>query len=268
MSNKFCIYHGGCDDGFGAAYAVWKALGDSVEFYPGVHQSDPPEQLQGKDVIMVDFSYKRDVVESLLKRVNSLMILDHHKSAEADLEELLISGKIGGQFDMNRSGAMMAWDHFMGGEAPPLIRHIQDRDLWLFQLPKTREITMALGSYEQEFGLWDELMFNTDQLAQEGVAINRWVRLRIEKAKEHAWFDTIGNYRVPVICAPNFMASDLAGELAQGHPFAAVFWDGEFSRNYSLRSRGDFDVSEIAKQYGGGGHKNAAGFKVDIKKGS
>jgi len=25
---------------------------------------------------------------------------------------------------------------------------------------------------------------------------------------------------------------------------------------------GDFDVSEIAKQYGGGGHRNAAGFRT------
>ena len=35
----------------------------------------------------------------------------------------------------------------------------------------------------------------------------------------------------------------------------------------SLRSVGDIDVAEIAKQYGGGGHKNAAGFKLteDIK---
>ena len=34
---------------------------------------------------------------------------------------------------------------------------------------------------------------------------------------------------------------------------------------YSLRSRADsgIDVSAIAKKYGGGGHKNAAGFKLE-----
>lgn len=34
--------------------------------------------------------------------------------------------------------------------------------------------------------------------------------------------------------------------------------------NCSLRSNGDYDVSAIAKAFGGGGHKNAAGFEVPI----
>jgi nanoRNase/pAp phosphatase (c-di-AMP/oligoRNAs hydrolase) len=32
----------------------------------------------------------------------------------------------------------------------------------------------------------------------------------------------------------------------------------------SLRSKGNFDVSEIALKFGGGGHKNAAGFTLDM----
>ena len=32
---------------------------------------------------------------------------------------------------------------------------------------------------------------------------------------------------------------------------------------FSLQSVGDFDVSAIAKKYGGGGHLNSAGFKGD-----
>ena len=32
----------------------------------------------------------------------------------------------------------------------------------------------------------------------------------------------------------------------------------------SLRSKGDIDVCKIAQQFGGGGHKNASGFKFDI----
>lgn len=46
-------------------------------------------------------------------------------------------------------------------------------------------------------------------------------------------------------------------------PVALGWWqrfDGKFQ--FSLRSRGDIDVSEIAKKFGGGGHKNAAGFQL------
>lgn len=37
--------------------------------------------------------------------------------------------------------------------------------------------------------------------------------------------------------------------------------DGRFK--VSLRSKGDIDVERVARQYGGGGHRNAAGFTID-----
>ena len=41
------------------------------------------------------------------------------------------------------------------------------------------------------------------------------------------------------------------------------YYDGDKLRwIYSLRSIGDLDVGEIAVQYGGGGHVNAAGFSL------
>ena len=33
-------------------------------------------------------------------------------------------------------------------------------------------------------------------------------------------------------------------------------------RRVSMRSKGDVDVNAVAKQFGGGGHKNASGFTV------
>ena len=65
--------------------------------------------------------------------------------------------------------------------------------------------------------------------------------------------------------APYSFASEVAGEIAgqDGTEFGACYFEVEQNRfQYSLRSRGDFDVSEIAKKFGGGGHKNAAGFTV------
>ena len=57
--------------------------------------------------------------------------------------------------------------------------------------------------------------------------------------------------------------SDIAGELAKGRPFGAVYFDrADGKRQWSLRSTDEgVDVSEIAKVHGGGGHKNAAGYE-------
>jgi len=263
--SKLCIYHGGCDDGFGAAYAVWKKFGDEFEYHPGIYGKEPPDTT-GKEVVMVDFSYKLEVIESIIEKCDTLLILDHHKTAEADLRELIATGRIQGEFDMDRSGAMMAWQYFHPDTKPPkLIEHIQDRDLWQFKIPCTKTISMALRSYDQEFSVWDELMNKSAELAGEGVAIERYHRKQIEFTKSCAWMGVIDGHEVPIVNCPPSMASEVAGELSEGHPFAAVFWQSDSSRTYSLRSRDKgLDVSEIAKRHGGGGHRNAAGFKVDI----
>ena len=68
---------------------------------------------------------------------------------------------------------------------------------------------------------------------------------------------------VPVVNASMFMASDLATRLSVTERFAACFAIGHSVVNFSLGSHpGGADVSEIARMYGGGGHKHAAGFEM------
>jgi hypothetical protein len=276
---KLCIYHGNCADGFGAAWAVRAALGD-IDFHAGVHQ-DPPPDVTGRDVIMVDFSYKRPVLEQMMRVANSILILDHHKSAADDLGDLPDAGirysewretaapsTTGVVFDMERSGAGIAWDFFHEGPRPKLIDHIEDRDLWRFDLPNTREIQAAVFSYPYDFEVWTGLMLATDNLAglaTEGAAIERKHHKDIaELTKVVTRKMTIGGEVVPMANLPYTLASD-AGHLLCGddYPFAGCYWDTPEGRVFSLRSRDNgADVAEIAKQYGGGGHKHASGFRV------
>lgn len=266
MTPDICIYHGGCDDGFGAAFAIWKRDGDSVEYHQGVYGAAPPD-VTGLDVAIVDFSYKRPVMIEIAAKAKSVLVLDHHKTAQADLAGLAAECRnMIVEFDMARSGAMMAWQYFHPGKrAPKLFEYLQDRDLWLKQLPFCDEFTAALRSYPQEFETWDKLSDDVNGLIQEGHAIQRYYRTLIEGAKNHFYMRDIGGHRVPVVNASLFMASELAGELAEGNAFAAVYAETDKHVTWSLRSRAPdgIDVSEIAKQFGGGGHKHAAGFKVD-----
>lgn len=285
-----CIYHGNCADGFSAAWAVWKRWRHTVAFVPGVYGQEPPN-VAGKHVLMVDFSYKRPVLERMSLDAATITILDHHKTAQADLEtfaifnpvnadniEAVLSatqpglGNVRAEFDMNRSGAVMAWQFcHPGREVPRLLQYVQDRDLWKFHLGFSREIAAYVFSYPYEFAQWDRMVDDAEgpelqTMIEAGAAIERKHQKDItELLAQTTRTMVIGGYRVPVANLPYTMASDAAGKLAEGQPFAACYFDRPDARVFSLRSRGHgADVSEIAKAYGGGGHKNAAGFQAPL----
>lgn len=304
MSQVLVIYHGNCADGFGAAWAARRKFGDSAEYFAGVHQDAPPD-VTNRRVVLVDFSYKRAVMAELARKARSVLVLDHHKSAAEDLQEgraipddhgsawvFRMDRTYRGQltwerhlgdaamdecenaptaniycnFDMTRSGAGLAWDFFHPGiPRPELIGHIEDRDLWRFALPNTREIQAALFSHPYDFAVWDALMAADLQvLATEGRAIERKHHKDIaELVKVCQRRMTIAGESVPVASLPYTLTSDAGHLMAQGEPFAACYWDTSEGRVFSLRSQDDgADVSEVAKAYGGGGHAHAAGFRV------
>lgn len=263
---SICIYHGNCADGFGAAWVVRKALGD-IEFHPGIYQNPPPD-VTGKDVVMVDFSYKRPTLLEMAAKANSMLILDHHKTAVEDLVDL--PPNVQTTFDVDHSGAMLAWLHYFPHVEPPqLLLHIEDRDLWRFNIPFTREIQANVFSYPYDFGAWDELMAKDPAaLIAEGCAIER------KHHKDIAELLTvvtrpmrIGGYLVQVANLPYTLTSDAGHALAKGQPFGACYWDTPEGRVFSLRSTDEgIDVSAVAKAYGGGGHRNASGFRVSFDK--
>lgn len=312
MKKLLCIYHGGCDDGFGAAWVVRRAYGDQrVEFYPGVYNAPPPD-VAGRDVLFVDFSYKRPVLEEMRASAQSILILDHHKTAEEDLAAFgtmdiskpgylqrwyehvrEVRGHFGTcpvatVFDMERSGTGLAWDFFhAGAPRPDVVSYIEDRDLWRKALAGGDEFTIALRSYPQTFEQWDTLFTDTPfrygdyaasidpegvrRLIAEGGSIQRYYRLQVEVLKKNAYpgFFASDDLTVPIgrfVNAPYAFASEVAGEIIDDEVlFGACFFQrGDGRWQYSLRSRKNFDVSALARRYGGGGHAQAAGFDAPL----
>jgi oligoribonuclease NrnB/cAMP/cGMP phosphodiesterase (DHH superfamily) len=169
-------------------------------------------------------------------------------------------------FDLNRSGAGLAWDFFNPGvPRPDLINRIEDRDLWRFAYPDTRAVQAAVFSYPYDFDTWD-LLFkcNLETLRLEGEAIERKHFKDIGELIEVVTRPmTIAGHTVPMANLPYTLTSDAGHKLAAGKPFAGCYWDTPAGRVFSLRSTDEgLDVSAIAKQYGGGGHRNASGFRV------
>lgn len=260
-----CIYHDNCADGFASAWVVREALGEeNVEFIAANYQQDPPD-VTDREVLIVDFSYKSDVMEAMAHVAKRITVLDHHKTAQEDLEHLLAHGTVLGKFDMSKAGAGLTWEFmFPNKPMPLLLQHIQDRDLWVWQLEGTKEITTALFSYPFEFKLWDRLIQQVGILHEEGTVLLRKQQQDLENIIETGSYrDTIAGYEIPVVNAPMLFASDACHMMAEGELFAACYTESKNTRKYSLRSRTNgIDVSKIAKQFGGGGHKHAAGFSI------
>lgn len=269
--NILCIYHSNCADGFSAAWALRRYY-PNAEFHAGVYQEPPPD-CTGKHVYLVDFSYKREVLEKIIEQADLVTILDHHESARDDLIELMSAKKIKGVFDMKRSGAMITWNWFFPREDPPqVLNHVQDRDLWTFELEGTREIQAAVFSYEYTWENWDRLMGmdrgDIKVLRLMGEAIERKhfkdIRELMEKCRKVMLID---GYHVMAYNLPYTMSSDV-GHISvkeKSAPFGVCYWDTLTHREFSLRSTDkNPSVKDIAIKFGGGGHRNAAGFKVPL----
>ena len=272
------LYHAHCMDGFGAALVAWMVFGGSAEYHPVSYGEPLPKILDGADVYILDFSFPREALTALAARCR-VVVLDHHATAEADLRGLEFA-----KFESDKSGAVMAWEYFRNhfpdaifGAVPKLLLYVQDRDLWRWELHESRAVSAGLYSRERSFKEWSFLAgcgpSGIDALAHEGKIVLRVNEAQVNsiaaRARAVPWLDTAGTaHAIPVANTP-VLQSEVCHELLQRHPcafFAAAYFDQPgldettIERVWSLRGRGDIDVSQIAKAHGGGGHRNAAGF--------
>lgn len=269
----YILYHKNCYDGFGAAYAAktWEDslpktdIGGESEYIPVAYGEPMPTMEDHSNVFILDFSYPREQLLELKRRMIQVQVIDHHQTAQKDLEGLPFA-----LFDMKRSGATMAWDYFHEGiPYPALFPYLQDRDLWTQKLPQTQEVASALRMYPMDFKVWESLVNNAgvEKLKIEGDVVLRFTNNIVDIMCQQARMMDVGGYMVPVANA-TIAFSEVGQALLKKYPnvpFTAYYLDrADGMRQWGMRSRPDFDCSEVAKKYGGGGHKNAAGFVEKI----
>jgi hypothetical protein len=278
------LYHGGCNDGFGAAWACWKKWGgghdpaDSPVYVP-MRYGDKLPGLCGANVLFVDFSLKRDAMIEAAAEAKSIVVLDHHKTAWTELGEftslergehadnMRFDSGVLVNFDMEKSGARLAWEFCFPDEPIPYgLELIEDRDLWTFKYEETKAFTQVLSSYEQDFKVWSDALNFVDDTIGIGNALLRDHEKEVRECLANAHQVNIAGHKVLAVNVPYFLGSDCANELLKrdpGRPFSAYYFKrGDGNVQWGLRSRKDFDCSEIAKRFGGGGHAQASGFTV------
>ncbi len=268
------IYHANCHDGFCAAWVANDRLQQEcchIDLVPA-NYGDPVPDVTDKDVYILDFSYKKDVLLSMAEKANSIVLLDHHKTAYEDLQDVLdgtklttiVKDKLYIKIDQTHSGGRLTWDYFYNNRPRPwLVDYTEDRDLWKWTLPESKAINAALRSYPMDIKVWNELeRRDLKDMIIEGKAILRSDQQIIDRHVVQAGTTSIAGHIVPCVNATTHI-SEIAGELAKGQPFAACyFWDKNGDKIFSLRSdENGMDVSAIARSLGGGGHKHAACYK-------
>jgi hypothetical protein len=262
------LYHGKCADGFGAAFAAWLRLGDAAD-YLACHYGDPPPAVEGREVFILDYSFEPEVLRAMGLQARSITLLDHHISAQKRLQGLALACPHRLYFDLSRSGAAIAWEHFHPGQPLPyLLQAIQARDLWSWDVQDARPFLAALDLLPLDFAAWKSVLELDEaarsRMVERGAAMEaRYESLCASIAEQPAAIRIDGEAGL-MVNAPGEFASAVGSLLAQRSGSFALVWrvDHLGRLKCSLRSVKSFDVERLAARFGGGGHPQAAAFML------
>ncbi|NMM11204.1 MAG: phosphoesterase [Polaromonas sp.] len=268
------IYHGrSCPDGFAAALAAWLYYQGQAEFlgldHGDIRSVEDLPLLAGRAVYILDFSFSPELMRAIEERAAKLVMLDHHKSAAEKLTGFACRCGVV-HFDMDKSGARLAWEFFQPARPlPDLVRFIEDRDIWVWQYPESAGFLAALDMEPFDFKRWTEIAsFSPAQLTAfmaRGQAMDEKFSKLAADVAEGAQALIFNGVRGLMVNAPGVFHSLVGNLLSQQSGTFALMWiasKGGVIR-VGLRSQRGFDCIALAESMGGGGHAQACGFKMD-----
>lgn len=288
MSGMYVIHHRDTD-GFCAAYVAWKYWeicaqggefrGRSIQY--GEEDKLDLDGMKGLEVYVLDFSLSSEVCSKIQGVAKSFVIMDHHQVTADRTEDYII-------FDRGESGATLAYGYFadkceqLKSEAlETLCQYVRDRDLWLWEMPHSREVNAVIESYGQTFEEWKELecliegviddSLGVSSIVVAGRAVLRSQAKMIDRMMSKVYTVDINGHAIKIVNSP-VLQSDIAERLLEDRGVAMVIvWhdagDGKYV--YSLRSDPSWsalNVTQVAMSQGGGGHPSgsAAGFVASV----
>jgi oligoribonuclease NrnB/cAMP/cGMP phosphodiesterase (DHH superfamily) len=281
-----CIYHANCQDGFTAYWIYSRCNPDlDIEGFEGNYGDEAPD-VKDRDVVILDFSYPRDTMVKIINDCRSLLVLDHHKSAELNLKNLPLpkDKDIKIIFNKEESGASLAYKHFnKSGKPSILVETVKDRDLFIFRHTFTRQISAYMFSLPYTLESWDHINQSLEnrashiEICELGDALiqqkNQNIDLLIKNNLYYTAFSLIAkkyDKKIRLISAVNcpvMYGSDLCAKFLERQSVdVALYFNILNTGNIyvGLRSlKGTIDVSKLATAFGGGGHENASGFIIN-----
>ena len=270
----YIIYHKDCMDGVSSAYIANNILkkDNTVTLVPLQYSREDELfklNLTKQDVCyFIDFSLKRDRMLELAELVDRVIVIDHHKTAEAELVNLPENVEL--NFDMTESGATLTWLYFYDEPIPEIFEYIKDRDLWNWKLPYSREISEALSFLIKPNDInsfRDNAFIGNTALQEIGSTLLKKKNQQVQSKLSEVCDLTICNIEFKIINVTENI-SELGNEVCieYNKPALMYFITQDMKVICSLRSINELsDISKVATTFGGGGHRNASGFTVSLQ---
>lgn len=251
-----------------------------------------------KDIVFfVDFSLSYELLDVIAQRVKVLCIIDHHKTATEGIFNLVHKYKddtskiVKYVYDVEECGASLtkkALSSYMplkDGYMDTFFDYIRDRDLWLWKLPESREFNEGLTYLAHdckndpiEFNLYvtrlckqmDANIFEMrDRILEVGRVLTVQVDRKVDKICKK--LKHVPDFNFKGIDFKLLNLNDNMSEVGNGictqlnTPAMMYFVIDNTKVYFGLRSLDTLpDVSIVAKAMGGGGHRNACGFEIEI----
>ena len=263
------IFHKQCPDGFGGATVAnqyFENTGHSVTFHPTTYGDEVPN-VEGKSVYLIDFCFPREDLAKLCASAKKVVVLDHHLTTEQELDGWEPPSNCTVVVDKSHSGCVLAWKHFYPElPVPWMLRYIEDRDLWTYKHADTRNYLAWLDTLKFNFEVWKIALNQSDSIRTEVTEVgkimnDRFMACCIKIAHDATPVEIDGVVGL-MACASGEFHSEVGNLLATASGTFGLVWhvrkDGQVK--CGIRSNGDFNVQEIAKKFGGGGHLNSSGF--------
>lgn len=286
-----CFYHADADGKCAAFWVKWLAgsfLKDGEDEYIKINygMNFPFDRIKsGEKIYIVDYSLPVEEMKQLLNITKDVTWIDHHKTAiekYRDFNEPIRGIRYDGiagcmltycylqHMTKNGEGKIKPFTKDMVNDAPYFTKLIADYDVWTFEYgDDTRYFNMAFESedFEPESNNWVTLMDrkNESQYIEDGKIMMKYYDNFAKEYCESKGFETeFEGYRVYAMNI-GLAGSDWFKSVDDGsYDILMIFsYNGKYKTwSYSMYSK-TVDVSEIAKKYGGGGHKGAAGFNLE-----
>jgi len=222
-------------------------------------------------VFVVDFSFQKiEEFDRLLKITKDVTWIDHHKTAiekHSDKEYLPGIRGVGGKG--NPAACKLTWDYLSNKErpCPRFIELISDYDSWTYAYNDTKlfKLGLDLEDTHPASQYWEGRFMLPDETRE--TVKNGEISLRY---RDKFWWGLIrGNsfetefegYSGIACNAGPGVNSDLFQYAPKKDLMLPYFFDGKQFTVSIYTTKDHIDCSEIAKKYGGGGHKQAAGFQ-------
>ena len=267
-----CIYHIADHDGKGSA-AIVKNLFPETELFGFNHDMEVPyDEIRKHDKIVVcDISLPLDFMFELDAKGDFTWI-DHHVSVITEYDKAIANGAktLKGLRRNGTAAICLTWEYFHPEEKMPEAIHLLGlNDIFDLRDDRVRPFEYAfqsMGVNRPDDEIWTRAInseLDIAEIVEEGRAILSWIKIRNRRLLPTVAFES--EYKgMRCICA----------NMPQGY---SEFFDSlenlddyDFMCNFHMKANNSWsmtlytakeniDVSKIVGEFGGGGHRKAAG---------